>query len=234
MIDYSPKNLENNLPVHYVSLWEYLSLEIDPSYATAPLGAFCFMTGFMYDPYLLRFLVFLIFFSDALSFSAIFVWCGFQTGNFAQVRSSPTPPPQKNRSYRRSNNPLLKKLALALARLFEGPAGLRDQTFHKADQQALCSLLSFIAGTCVGRIGDKVGPTKRIWLMTGCFISTLFTMAAAIAFWKAGQPSLASDRAVPAWTNTLTFVGLGFMSASLGVQGILGKRLNTQFGTTSM
>ena len=24
--------------------------------------------------------------SDVISFSAIFVWCGFQTGNFAQVR----------------------------------------------------------------------------------------------------------------------------------------------------
>jgi hypothetical protein len=59
------------------------------------------------------------------------------------------------------------------------------------------------------------------------------TMAAAIAFWKSGQPSISNARADPAWTNALTFVGLAFMSASLGVQGILGKRLNTQFGTTS-
>lgn len=28
--------------------------------------------------------------SDAISFSAIFVWCGFQTGNFAQVRVYPS------------------------------------------------------------------------------------------------------------------------------------------------
>lgn len=59
------------------------------------------------------------------------------------------------------------------------------------------------------------------------------TMAAAIAFWKGGQPSISNARDDPAWTNALTFVGLAFMSASLGVQGILGKRLNTQFGTTS-
>ena len=58
-------------------------------------------------------------------------------------------------------------------------------------------------------------------------------MAGAIAFWKAGQPSISNARDDPAWTNALTFVGLAFMSASLGVQGILGKRLNTQFGTTS-
>lgn len=58
-------------------------------------------------------------------------------------------------------------------------------------------------------------------------------MAAAIALWKSGQPSVANAREEPAWTNALTFVALAFMSASLGVQGILGKRLNTQFGTTS-
>jgi len=58
-------------------------------------------------------------------------------------------------------------------------------------------------------------------------------MAAAIAFWKGGQRSISNARDDPAWTNALTFVGLAFMSASLGVQGILGKRLNTQFGTTS-
>jgi hypothetical protein len=59
-------------------------------------------------------------------------------------------------------------------------------------------------------------------------------MAAAVALWKSGQGSIASDRGDPAWTNTLTFVALTFMSASLGLQGIQGKRLNTQFGTTSM
>src|SRR6266540_3220924 len=127
----------------------------------------------------------------------------------------------------------IDKLALALARLFEGPESRRDQTFHKADQQALCSLLSFMAGNCLGRIGHKVGAQRRIWLISDSLISTLFTMAAAIAFWKSGQPSLASERAEPAWTNTATFFGIAFMSASLGIQGILGKRLNTQFGTTS-
>jgi hypothetical protein len=59
------------------------------------------------------------------------------------------------------------------------------------------------------------------------------TMAGAIAFWKSGQPSISNARDDPAWSNVLTFAGLAFISASLGVQGILGKRLNTQFGTTS-
>ena len=124
-------------------------------------------------------------------------------------------------------------MAIALARLFEGTPGSQDHTFHKADQQALCSLISFNLGAFVGRIGDRVGAHKRIWLIAGTFIQALFTMASAVAFWKAGQPSISNARDDPAWTNALSFVGLAFMSASLGVQGILGKRLNTQFGTTS-
>jgi len=161
--------------------------DVDPAESTAPLAAYCFMTGFI----------------DVISFSAIFVWCGFQTGNFVQ-------------------------LVIALASLlFEG--GLQHHTFHKT-KQSLCSLISFNLGAFVGRIGDRVGPHKRIWLIASTVIQTLFTMASAIAFWKAGQPSASSY--APAWTSPLTFVGLAFMSASLGVQGTLGKRLNTQFGTT--
>ncbi|KAG6843996.1 hypothetical protein H0H87_010887 [Tephrocybe sp. NHM501043] len=57
-------------------------------------------------------------------------------------------------------------------------------------------------------------------------------MAAALTLWKSGELSIADERADPSWNNALSFVALAFMSASLGVQGVLGKRLNTQFGTT--
>ncbi|RDB18362.1 hypothetical protein Hypma_000367 [Hypsizygus marmoreus] len=173
------------------SFWTYLNSDVDPAYSTGPLAAFCFMTGYI----------------DAISFTAIFVWCGFQTGNFVQ-------------------------LALALARLFEGPAEFRDTAFHRPDQQALCSLIAFNLGAFLGRIGDRVGPLKRIWLVSGTFLQALFTMAGALAIWKSNQMSIADDRGAPSWTNALTFVGLAFISASLGLQGIQGKRLNTQFGTT--
>ncbi|KAF4577092.1 hypothetical protein EYR36_005079 [Pleurotus pulmonarius] len=192
------------------AIWDHLNGDVDPAQSTGPLAAFCFMTGFI----------------DCISFSAIFVWCGFQTGNFAQ-------------------------LALALARLFEGSPTAspptRDSTFHKADQQALTSLITFNLGAFIGRLGDKMGNQTRKWLVLGTFIQTLFTMAAALASWKSGQggtgilgmgpdggigASIADDRGDPAWTNTLSFVAIGFMSASLGVQGIMGKRLNTQFTTT--
>ncbi|TFK25370.1 hypothetical protein FA15DRAFT_668595 [Coprinopsis marcescibilis] len=171
------------------SLWQYLMTDVDPKESTGPLAAFCFMTGYI----------------DVISFSAIFVWCGFQTGNFAQ-------------------------LGLAIARLWEGNPQSRD--FHIADQQALCSLIAFNLGAFLGRIGDKIGAQKRLWLVLGTFIQALLTMAGAIAFWKSGEYALATDREYPAWRNVVSFVGLAFISASLGLQGVLGKRLNTAFGTT--
>ncbi|KAA1473103.1 hypothetical protein DENSPDRAFT_222914 [Dentipellis sp. KUC8613] len=172
-------------------LRNYLFADVDPSQATWPLAAYCFMTGYI----------------DAISFSAIYVWCGFQTGNSVQ-------------------------LALALARLFEGPSGHHDTSFHIADQQALTSVLTFIFGASIGRLGDRMGARTRAWLALGTFIQALFTMAAAICLWKSGQGSVAGFRGDPVWTNASTFACLGFMSASLGLQGIMGKRVNTQFATT--
>lgn len=58
-------------------------------------------------------------------------------------------------------------------------------------------------------------------------------MGAAISLWKSGQGSLSSTRAEPAWTNARTYACLGLMSVSMGLQGIMGKRVNTQFATTS-
>ena len=78
-----------------------------------------------------------------------------------------------------------------------------------------------------------MGCKTRAWLALGTLIQALFTMAASICAWKSGQGSIAEIRGDPAWTNAVTFVAIGFMSASLGLQGIMGKRLNTQFATTS-
>ncbi|PCH45007.1 hypothetical protein WOLCODRAFT_27195 [Wolfiporia cocos MD-104 SS10] len=144
---------------------------------------------------------------DSVCFTAVFVWAGFQTGNTVQ-------------------------LSLAIARLFSGSPGHRDFTFHISDQQALTSLLTFNAGAFIGRLGDRMGPRSRAWLMLGTFIQALFTMAAAIAAWQSGQISVATDRFNPAWTNACTFAAIGLMSASIGLQAIMGKRVNTQFTTT--
>jgi len=77
-----------------------------------------------------------------------------------------------------------------------------------------------------------MGNKTRLWLFLGTFIQALLMMAAAIAIWQGGQPSIAADRGTPAWTNALGFVCIGFMSATMGLQGIMGKRVNTQFATT--
>jgi hypothetical protein len=181
-------SIANSQPTTFL---QHLRLDVDPAQSTGPLAAYCFMTGFI----------------DSISFTAIFVWCGFQTGNFCQ-------------------------LALALARLFSGAPGSRDLQFHIADQQALVSLITFNLGASIGRLGDKIGHATRLWLFLGTMIQSVLLAAGAICIWQSGQGSIADDRGEPSWTNTLTFVGLAFMSASLGLQGIMGKRLNTQFTTT--
>jgi len=174
-------------------LKKYMWNDVEPALATTPLAAYCFMTGFI----------------DSISFTAVFVWCGFQTGNTVQ-------------------------LALALARLFS--PGNTDTSFRIPDRQALTSLLTFLGGAFIGRLGDKMGSNSRMWLVLGTMIQALFTMAAALAVWQSGQgtasTSIASSRGDPAWTDARAFVALGFASASIGLQGIMGKRVNTQFTTT--
>ncbi|KAG5640699.1 hypothetical protein DXG03_007485 [Asterophora parasitica] len=147
---------------------------------------------------------------NAITFTAISVWCSFQTGNFLQ-------------------------LSMSFARLFEGPNSFENWSFRTADGHALCSLLTFNIGASLGRVGDRIGATKRGWLVGGTILQALLTVAAAITIWKSGESSdiTATERGLPGWTSTpLSFVALAFMSISLGIQGIQAKRLNTQFGTT--
>jgi hypothetical protein len=88
-------------------------------------------------------------------------------------------------------------------------------------------------GAFIGRIGDMMGPKTRAWLMLGTFIQALFTMSAALTIWQSGEGSIANSRGDALWTNVLSFVCVSFLSLSLGLQGIMGKRINTQFTTTS-
>jgi hypothetical protein len=69
---------------------QLLQEEVDPALATWPLVAYCFITGWMCASSLLfascidAHNIFQN--SDVTSFSALFVWCAFQTGNTLQVR----------------------------------------------------------------------------------------------------------------------------------------------------
>ncbi|KAJ7253719.1 hypothetical protein B0H12DRAFT_1017513 [Mycena haematopus] len=166
---------------------DFLRAEVDPDHATGPLAVFCFMTGFI----------------DAISFTAVFVWCGFQTGNFAQ-------------------------LGLAFARMYNAPA----LVVSISDVQALVSLLAFNTGAFLGRFGDRMGAHSRGWLISGTATQAALTLVAGICIQQSEQDSIAVVRGEPSWTNSLTFAGLALMAASLGLQGIMAKRLNTHFSTT--
>ncbi|KIJ63147.1 hypothetical protein HYDPIDRAFT_29837 [Hydnomerulius pinastri MD-312] len=146
-------------------------------------------------------------FLNAVCFSAIFAWCASQTGNTIQ-------------------------LSIAVGRLLDDDRAEPDFSFRLSDRLAVCSLVTFLIGGFIGRLGDKIGCNTRLWMTAGTFIQTIFTMAAAIASWKSGAPTFADAGGGPVWRTPLSFTCLGFMSASMGLQGIMAKRLNTQFSTT--
>lgn len=58
--------------------------------------------------------------------------------------------------------------------------------------------------------------------MAGAFVSILVS----------NQASFATDRGDVAWADVPGLVGLGLMSANMGLQGIVAKRLNTHYGTS--
>ncbi|EIW73015.1 hypothetical protein TREMEDRAFT_37110 [Tremella mesenterica DSM 1558] len=168
----------------------YLHQEVDPK-ACNPVSIYaCFINGFTAAP----------------TFSACFIWCGFQTGNVAQ-------------------------LGLALARTF-APTPERTYGFQKPDQQAFVSLAAFLAGTSLGRIGDHMGARRRSWLFLSAAIQVLLTIAGTLCAHFSEQNGVALDRDHPSWTNALGMLALAFLSATIGLQGIVGKRVGSPMNTT--
>jgi len=167
----------------------HLLAEVDSDSAVGPLAWFCFMTGYM----------------DAISFTATYIWCAFQTGNTIQ-------------------------LSLALAKMCSGE--VRLPTWRLSDRQALTSLIAFLCGAWLGRIGDRIGPKKRVWLVLGTLIQAGFTLGSCLTAHASGQSSHGSVIGDPSWTNALGFAALAFASASMGLQAHLGTRLGSQFATS--
>ncbi|ODN73717.1 hypothetical protein L202_07257 [Cryptococcus amylolentus CBS 6039] len=177
-------------PLHR-RLLSSLSSELDAPGSTNLISIYaCFLTGF----------------TSAPSFSACFIWCGFQTGNVAQ-------------------------LGLALARCF-APGEERTYGFQKPDQQALVSLLAFWIGTSLGRVGDWTGARRRRWLGLATFVQALLAMAAALTIHFSGESGLAGNRGSPSWRTPLGMTALAFLSATMGIQGIVGKRIASPMNTT--
>ncbi|KAL5513508.1 hypothetical protein ACEPAH_3907 [Sanghuangporus vaninii] len=144
-------------------------------------------------------------FINSVPFAAVLLWCGFQTGNTVQ-------------------------LAVAVGRFMTSSDV--NFTFIKADQQALVSLLSYLVGGYMARYGDRMGSNTRAWLTLGTLLQALLTMAAALTIWKSGEPSTAMSRGGDSWENALSFVSLAFVSASMGLQGVMARRISSHFGAT--
>ncbi|RSH78369.1 uncharacterized protein EHS24_002094 [Apiotrichum porosum] len=168
----------------------YLQSQIDSKKCNAVSIYACFLTGF----------------TSAVSFSACYIWCGFQTGNVAQ-------------------------LGIAVARNFD-PIPERTYEFMKPDQQAFCSLLAFLLGTTLGRVGDMIGAKRRTWLVVSSFIQVLMAMAGALCAHYSGESSYAVSRGEPSWRTPLGMAALAFISSSMGLQGIIGKRVASPMNTT--
>ncbi|KAK0213049.1 hypothetical protein DFS33DRAFT_92773 [Desarmillaria ectypa] len=186
--------LTNRRRRHFIasSLTDLWRAEVDSRLSYFQMNAYYFMAGYM----------------NTISFSAVFVWCGFQSGNTTQ-------------------------LAVAVAKLWEQGA----RQFLLADKQALASLFSFVGGALIARlVGERIGPTSRGWLWLGTMCQALFTMAAAITSWKSNQgyPGISDDRYVagPAWSDAVSFLCLMFMSCSMGMQGLMSLRLQTPSAAT--
>lgn len=133
------------------------------------------------------------------------------------------------------------QLGLSLSNAFSGPnrGHLRLQ-----DAQALTSLLAFLMGTMIARLGDitktpvkgiNFGSAKsRGWLAVSTCLQALLTTGAAICAiyaYEAPGGMHGDRRAEPSWTNVAGFATLAFCSASMGVQALAGTRLGSHFAT---
>ncbi|QRV84246.1 hypothetical protein RhiJN_12262 [Ceratobasidium sp. AG-Ba] len=88
----------------------------------------------------------------------------------------------------------------------------RDWGLSTGDGQALASLLAFLFGAFVGRLGDKIGPRKRAWLIFGTFIQALFSLAASLTCWANGESSFGGARGseFTNWGTVLGFLTISF------------------------
>ncbi|TYJ57820.1 hypothetical protein B9479_001430 [Cryptococcus floricola] len=156
------------------------------------------------------YMAFLTGMTAAPSFAACFVWCGFQTGNAAQ-------------------------LGLAIARHMVPDHQLSEEQrfgFQKMDQQALVSLLSFCLATMLGQIGNRVGGKKRVWLVGATLGQMLLVGMASLLAHLSGETGLATGRGDPSWATPTGMSALAFLSAAIGLQGAVGTKLGTPMGTT--
>lgn len=115
------------------------------------------------------------------------------------------------------------QLALAIARLVSGPD--KGPFLLVGGQQALVSLLSFIAGSLIGRLaGNRTikspyGPKTRGWLVFATLVQALLTVFAAMCSKFCHQSGVTMMPRGPSWTGGYGLSALALLSASMGLQG---------------
>jgi hypothetical protein len=86
------------------------------------------------------------------------------------------------------------------------------------------------------QIGERLGVVKtRGWHIVACLLSTLLSLAGTLCLVDGARYGLGTEaisRTELAWRGARGLAGMGFLSASLGLQGAIAKRLNSAFATT--
>lgn len=78
-----------------------------------------------------------------------------------------------------------------MARTFD-PAPTRTYGFQKGDQQALTALVSFWLGTSLGRIGERMGNKRRLWLVCSALLQVVMAATAALLGHFSGESPYAT------------------------------------------
>lgn len=74
-----------------------------------------------------------------------------------------------------------------------------------------------------------MGPKSRRWLLLATAMQVVLTIIAAIL--AIPEPDYGS-RPNPSWADARGMCALGCLSAGLGIQGIIGKRIGSEMNTT--
>ncbi|CAE6417820.1 hypothetical protein ACGC1H_005136 [Rhizoctonia solani] len=199
---------------------KYLMNEVDTNLASFPLAAYCFMTGY----------------SNAITYTACYVWSAFQTGNTIQCAMAIAklftkyPHPVTENPWPRTVPEQVSWNPLAA----EEWDWRRDTGIKTSDAQALASLLCFLFGAFCGRLGDHVGPRRRAWLISNTFIQAMFTLGATLCCNANGESSFGGARGseFANWGTVLGFCTLGFTSAAMGLQAHAGVRIGNVFNSS--
>jgi MFS family permease len=136
--------------------------------------------------------------SNAITYTACYVWSAFQTGNTIQCAMAIAklftkyPHPVTENPWPDTVPEQVSWNPLAAAQW----DWRRDTGLRTSDAQALASLLCFLFGAFCGRLGDHIGPRKRAWLVSNTFLQAMFTLGATLCCHANGKSRVYQIRGI--------------------------------------